>query len=222
MTMDFIEFWTICSSNNIVLDKEQIWQLERYHNEMIYWNEKVNLISRKDEQNFLEKHILHSLTVLKYFEFPSKTRMLDVGTGGGLPGIPLAIAKPDIQAILVDSIAKKIKVTDMFAKHTGLKTIRTIATRVEEMQGSGQFNNYFDVIVSRAVAKIPSVISWVNKMIKSNGVLILWKGGEIDEEIESVYKQFKNIKIDIIDINMLGAEYFMTDHKKLVFCRGVN
>ena len=222
MTMDFIEFWTICSSNNIVLDKEQIWQLERYHNEMIYWNEKVNLISRKDEQNFLEKHILHSLTVLKYFEFPSKSRMLDVGTGGGLPGIPLAIAKPDIQAILVDSIAKKIKVTDMFAKHTGLKTIRTMATRVEEMQGSGQFNNYFDVIVSRAVAKIPSVISWVNKMIKSNGVLILWKGGEIDEEIESAYKQFKNIKIDIIDINMLGAEYFMTDHKKLVFCRGVN
>ncbi|MGB9912782.1 MAG: 16S rRNA (guanine(527)-N(7))-methyltransferase RsmG, partial [Candidatus Kapaibacteriota bacterium] len=119
--MELTEFWTILSANGIILEVEQLKQIERFVKELTYWNDKINLISRKDIDNILENHILHSLSILKYVEIPQKANTLDVGTGGGLPGIPLKIARPDINMILIDSIAKKIKITDMLAKHTGLR-----------------------------------------------------------------------------------------------------
>jgi 16S rRNA (guanine527-N7)-methyltransferase len=150
---------------------------------------------------------------------PFKARVLDIGTGGGFPGLPLAIARPDIYATLIDSISKKIKITDMFAKHTGIKSIKTMATRAEEMQGSGKYDKQFDVIVSRAVAKIPSIISWVIRMIKPGGTIILWKGGDISEEIESALMQFKKLEIKVQGIDLLGVDYFKNEDKKLVFCK---
>ena len=97
-----LDFWTTCSANDIVLEKEQVDALKRYHDELIYWNAKVNMISRKDEDNVWDRHILHSLAILKYVTIRPKARVLDVGTGGGLPGIPIKIARPDLKMLLVD------------------------------------------------------------------------------------------------------------------------
>lgn len=217
--MDFIEFWTICSSNGIVLSKEQIFQFERYYNEMTYWNQKVNLISRKDEENFLEKHILHSLTLLKYYEIPHKARMLDVGTGGGLPGIPLTIARPDVYTTLIDSIGKKMKITEMFAKHTGIKSMKTVTGRVEELIRNRQYAHSFDLVVSRGVAKISEIAQWVYRLMKPEGVIALFKGGDLSEEIETAKQLFNNMDVMVIDIDILGAPWFKEDEKKLVICR---
>ena len=150
--MDIVEFWTICSANGIVLSKEQIRQIERYRDELVYWNEKVNLISRKDVENVLENHILHSLSVLKYVNLPLKSRCLDLGTGGGLPGIPVSIANPEARMLLVDSIGKKIKITDMLAKHTGNKYIKAMNARVEDLANKKEYNSYFDFVFAGEIS----------------------------------------------------------------------
>ncbi|MCX7736007.1 MAG: 16S rRNA (guanine(527)-N(7))-methyltransferase RsmG [Candidatus Kapabacteria bacterium] len=217
--MDFVKFWTVCSLNGILLDEEQMVLIERYSNELLYWNKKVNLISRKDEENLLERHILHSLTPLKYISFKEKAYCLDVGTGGGLPGIPLKIARPDLKFTLIDSISKKIKMTEMFAKHTELKDIKAIAIRAEDYEKSNNNIKRFDYIFSRAVAKTDLVISWVRNIIKKDGLIVLYKGGNLDEEIEIAKRRFKDVDINVISINMNGSSWFSDEDKKLLVCK---
>ena len=214
--MDLVEFWTVCSTNGIVLEKEQLWQIERYVNELKYWNEKVNLISRKDEDNILNSHILHSLSCIKYVHFPVRSRILDVGTGGGLPGIPIAIANPESKVTMVDSIAKKIKITDMLAKHTGIRTIRTVNSRAEDLVKNVQFQNYFDFILSRAVAPMSTIVEWTDGIVKKKHKFIFYKGGDITDEINEIKKNMKDIKIIVKQISMIGADYFERDDKKIV------
>jgi len=157
--MDLTEFWTIASGNGIVLDKEQLERIERFAKELVYWNKQVNLISRKDEENVLENHILHSISLLKYLEIPPKSRCLDIGTGGGLPGIPIAIATGNISMLLIDSIAKKIKITNMLAKHTGLRNIEAICMRVENLAQNDKYLEHFDFVFARAVTKISDLLT---------------------------------------------------------------
>ncbi len=217
--MDYLEFWTICSANNIVLSKKQVDNIERYVNELIYWNEKVNLISRKDKENVLVKHILHSLAPLKYLDFKPKARVLDVGTGGGLPGIPLKIARPDIFITLVDSIKKKMKIVEMFASHTGERDITVIASRAENLYKIKGLEKKFDVIVSRAVASTSNILSWTRKLRKDNSIYILYKGGDLSEEIKQAKKENKNIDISVIDIDFIGVPEFKANEKKLLICK---
>ena len=167
--MEYTEFWTILSANNIVLNVGQIEQFKRYEKELLYWNEKINLISRQDEQNVLEKHFLHCLSILKYIEFPKKARCLDIGTGGGFPGLPLKIAEPEIYMTLADSIRKKLKTTEMFAKHTGLRNIECKLGRVEDLARDKKYNQYFDIICSRAVAQTVKLIDWSLPLLKNMG-----------------------------------------------------
>ncbi|MCX7879635.1 MAG: 16S rRNA (guanine(527)-N(7))-methyltransferase RsmG [Ignavibacteria bacterium] len=212
------EFWTILSANGIILDEQQLRSIERYEKELSYWNEKVNLISRKDSNNILENHILHSLTILKYVSLPHKARAIDVGTGGGLPGIPLKIARPDVFMTLIDSISKKIKITSFLAKHTGLRNIDAICMRAEDF--AKDKNNYakFDVVFARAVAKIGTVASWVKNLLKSEGKMVFLKGGDLTEEIRSANKLFKNLKFEEHLIDLVGYEKFKKDEKKIVVC----
>ncbi|OGU56068.1 MAG: 16S rRNA (guanine(527)-N(7))-methyltransferase RsmG [Ignavibacteria bacterium GWF2_33_9] len=214
--MNFTEFWTICSTNNIFLDDEQLDNLNRFYNEMTYWNEKVNMISRRDIENLLENHILHSLSILKFFNFPAKAKVLDVGTGGGFPGTPLKIAKPDIYLTLVDSISKKLKIADMLAKHTGLRNIESYAMRVEELKNQKKFINFFDVIVTRAVATTDKIYTWTKDLLKDNGKIILWKGGNLDEEIANLLKINSKLKVQIVPIDLFGFDYYLKEDKKFV------
>ncbi|MBT8394588.1 MAG: 16S rRNA (guanine(527)-N(7))-methyltransferase RsmG [Flavobacteriaceae bacterium] len=173
------------------------------------WNVKINVVSRKDIDELYLRHVLHSLAIAKIIEFKNGCHILDVGTGGGFPGIPLAILFPDCQFHLVDSIAKKIKVVDEVKVGLGLTNVTTSYSRVEDITGR------FDFIVSRAVAAMPTFVHWVKgKIAKSskhqlkNGILYL-KGGDLSEEL----KGYKNAKVYNIT-DFFDEDFFET--KKIV------
>jgi len=145
------------------------------------WNEKINVISRKDINNFYEHHALHSLAIATQFEFKKGTEIIDLGCGGGFPGVPLAIFFPETQFHLVDSINKKLKVANEIATAIGLQNITTQHTRAEEIK-----NRKFDLVVSRAVAPLKDLWFWSKPLLKKGGSpngLICLKGGDLTTEI---------------------------------------
>ncbi len=160
----------------------QFRQLEGLYKE---WNEKINVISRKDIDSLYERHVLHSLAIAALCNFDDGAEVVDIGTGGGFPGIPLAIFFPKVKFLLADSIGKKIKVVQEVAAATGLKNVTTVHGRVEEIKG-----RTFDFAVSRAVAPLGDLWKWINPVIRSgqksdelpNGLVCL-KGGDLTKEI---------------------------------------
>lgn len=167
------------------VQKEQFHQLNSLYHD---WNEKINVISRKDIDALYTKHVLHSLGIAKIQSFEPGTFVLDVGTGGGFPGIPLAILFPETRFYLIDVIAKKIKVVQAVADALGLKNVKAEQIRAENVKGD------FDFIVSRAVTNMPDFVSWVKTKIKKqhkhelkNGILYL-KGGDLTEELKDFPK----------------------------------
>jgi 16S rRNA (guanine527-N7)-methyltransferase len=216
--MTNIDCWTACSANNIVLSKEQVFALERYVGDLCVWNQQVNMISRKDEHNVWEKHILHSLCLLKYVQFKPKARVLDVGTGGGLPGIPLKIARPDLRVTLVDSIRKKAQMTKMFAEHTMMKDINVLHGRVEELVSSHGFAQHFDVIVSRAVAPVSELVAWTRTALAVGGVFAFLKGGDLTQEVGEAKTMFRGLNVNEQSISLFGVPSFHLDNKKVVTC----
>ncbi|WP_418508457.1 16S rRNA (guanine(527)-N(7))-methyltransferase RsmG [Corallibacter sp.] len=162
-------------------------QIEKFKKlESLYqdWNLKINVVSRKDIDELYLRHVLHSLAIAKVMPFNPGAKIMDVGTGGGFPGVPLAILYPDCSFHLVDSIAKKLKVVNEVVEGLGLTNVKTTHTRVEEI------NETYDFIVSRAVAAMPTFVNWVKgKVAKKqnhelkNGILYL-KGGDLSEELQ--------------------------------------
>ncbi|MGI9532129.1 16S rRNA (guanine(527)-N(7))-methyltransferase RsmG [Lutimonas sp.] len=164
-----------------VLQLKQFSELQDLYTD---WNAKINVISRKDIEALDVKHVLHSLGIAKVQPFLPSSKVLDVGTGGGFPGIPLAIMFPETDFVLVDSIGKKIKVVQAVADSLGLTNVKAIHTRAENVQGE------FDFVVSRAVTKMDDFVVWVKKKIAKksrhelrNGILYL-KGGDLTEELK--------------------------------------
>lgn len=189
-------------------------QIEQYTQLMdlyTHWNSQINVISRKDIDLLYERHVLHSLGIAKVTQFAPGSKIMDVGTGGGFPGIPLAIMFPEVDFLLVDSIGKKIKVVNEVAAGLGLKNVRTTHERAEKI------NEQFDFIVSRAVTEFPEFYNWIrNKVSKKNknefenGILYL-KGGDLKEELKS----FRN-RILLFELkNYFEEEFF--DTKKVVY-----
>jgi len=175
------------------------------------WNSRINLISRKDFDNFYIHHVLHSLAVAKFIEFAGGSRILDVGTGGGFPGVPLAIMFPDSRFILLDSIDKKLKVILSVAAESRLTNIMTIRKRIEAEKGR------YDFIVGRAVTRFPEFVRLTRKNIEPfnrnkirNGIIYL-KGGDLSAELGSFTKkaEIRNIK------DFFSEPYFET--KKIVY-----
>lgn len=190
--------------------KEQFSQLEGIYNE---WNAQINVISRKDTDNFYERHVLHSLAIAKVIEFTDGSKILDVGTGGGFPGIPLAILFPKCNFLLVDSIGKKIKVVKEVSEALGLKNVSARHVRSEEIK------DQFDFIVSRAVTAMPKFIAWTkgqflkkNNNSLKNGILYL-KGGDLSEEMATVKKAVQYFNLS----DFYTEEFFET--KKVVYVR---
>lgn len=217
--MEPLEFWTICNSNGILLSHEQVDRFERFHKELLYWNEKVNLISRKDMDNIWEHHFLHSLSIVKADLIPAKAKCMDIGTGGGFPGIPVGIAREDCKITLVDSIAKKMKLTSMFAAHTGLRSLTAITTRMEDLSTDKQFKGTYDIIMARAVAPIEKLVNWTLPLLKPQGFYILLKGGDLSQEILQAKESIKGIEIQELPIIWKGIDWFTTEEKKIIVCR---
>lgn len=214
--MDFTEFWTICSLNGIILDETMSRNIQRFQQELTYWNERVNLISRQDAKNILEKHILHSLVILKYEKISYKARVIDVGCGAGFPGTILKIARPDIYLTLVDSIVKKLKIAKMLANHTSLRNINAIAKRVEDLAKESNYLGKYDYVVSRAVASTDKLVQWSLNLLKQNGKFILLKGGNLEQEIKDTKKYFPKLIIKEIPIDLIGFDYFKEEDKKVL------
>jgi 16S rRNA (guanine527-N7)-methyltransferase len=189
------------------LQKDQLSKLESFY---IYWNQRVNLISRQDIDSLWVKHVLHSLAIAKVFRFPSGTRILDIGTGGGFPGIPLAIAFPECHFHLIDSIGKKVNVVNHAIAEFGLQNVVAKQIRAEQAEGR------FDFVVTRAVAPLQELINWTGKKIipgSSGGIhhgLIALKGGELEDEIKPFQK-----RTEIWDLSNLFEEPFF-ETKKMI------
>lgn len=174
------------------------------------WNSKINVISRKDMEHFYEHHVLHSLAIAKTVQFKSMCEILDVGTGGGFPGIPLAIMFPDARFTLVDSIGKKIKVVNDVISQLGLTNTKAMQARAEEVDGE------FDFVVSRAVTTLSEFVPWVKGKISKtqyhhlhNGIIYL-KGGDLEQELAPFRK-----KVHVWDISdYFTEEWFQT--KKVI------
>lgn len=175
------------------------------------WNEKINVISRKDMEHFYEKHVLHSLGIAKVMEFKPGTKVLDIGTGGGFPGIPLAILFPQTHFHLVDSIGKKITVVKDVAKQLKLSNVEAQQTRAEDLV------RRYDFIISRAVTRFANFLPWVKGKFKredfnefQNGIFLL-KGGDVDEEMEERQLSYVSYHLD----DYFTEEFFET--KKVVY-----
>ncbi len=187
--------------------KDKIYQLETLYS---YWNEKVNLVSRRDMDDFLLHHVIHSLSILKVIRFVPGTRILDAGTGGGFPGIPLAVAFPECSFMLVDSTRKKITAVSDIIEKLRLNNAEAIWTRVEDIKEK------FDFVISRAVATFPELVKWTAKRINDlstnklpNGLIAL-KGGNLSEEL----KNYPKCRIYYLS-EFFNEEYFA--EKKIVY-----
>lgn len=194
--------------NLSVIQIQQFEQLKALYED---WNSKINVISRKDMEQFYVHHVLHSLTIAKVIQFKMETRVLDVGTGGGFPLIPLAILFPQVKFFAVDSIGKKIMVVNAIADELNLKNIRATHQRAEEVDGQ------FDFIISRAVTRSERFISWVEGKIKStsfnelkNGFIFL-KGGDLEQELEEVKREYSSFNIS----SFFSDPFFET--KKVIY-----
>lgn len=190
--------------------KQQYQQLPELYN---FWNSQINVISRKDIDLLFERHVLHSLGIAKVMPFLPGERVLDVGTGGGFPGIPLAILFPETQFYLVDSIGKKIKVVNEVAKAIGLKNLKAEHIRAEQVAGK------FDFVISRAVTQLKDFYPWVkdkfnkdSKNTLSNGILYL-KGGDLEKEIAESGLTVRQFQLK----NYFEEEFF--DTKQVIYVK---
>ncbi|HYI77322.1 MAG TPA: 16S rRNA (guanine(527)-N(7))-methyltransferase RsmG [Chryseolinea sp.] len=188
--------------------KNQYQKLQGLYKE---WNNKINVISRKDIDNLYVNHVLHSMGIARAVSFKAGSLILDVGTGGGFPGIPLAILFPEVQFHLVDSIGKKITVVKNVADALGLKNVTAEQVRAEQLKAE------YDFIISRAVTRLKEFYSWIHKRIKKrsshelfNGILYL-KGGDLDEELAELKKPYQIFELS----DYFNEEFFET--KKIVY-----
>ena len=189
------------------LNDLQQQQLQQLHSLYADWNQKINVISRKDIDALYERHVLHALGIAKVLSFAPNARILDVGTGGGFPGIPLAILFPKTDFYLVDSIQKKIGVVNAVAAAVGLKNVKATHQRAEEV------NEKFDFVVSRAVTQMPRFVEWVQNKISStqqhdlaNGILAL-KGGDLTEELRAYPKAIRYPLADYFQEEFFATKY---------------
>jgi 16S rRNA (guanine527-N7)-methyltransferase len=198
------------------LTDHQTEQFKLLYDLYVDWNSKINVVSRKDIESLYEKHVLHSLAIAKYIQFEKGTKILDIGTGGGFPGIPLAILFPDTEFTLCDSVAKKIKVAEEISKGIGLNNTDFVVGRVENLKEE------FHFILSRAVAPMETLYRWTQDYIaedcfnsKLNGYLLL-KGGDLKEEIKELKRLNAKLHVQTADLNtFFEGEFFET--KQLVY-----
>lgn len=188
---------------------KQLGGLEPLYRE---WNEKINVISRKDIDSLYERHVLHSLSIAAAFEFAPGSRIIDIGTGGGFPGIPLAIFFPEVQFLLADSIAKKLKVVEAVAAGVGLTNVTTRHTRAEEIK-----DQKFDFAVSRAVAPLKELWKWSRPLLKTKAAegnqspgLICLKGGDLAAEIHESGTRPRIMEVaEIFDLEFFREKYLL-------------
>ncbi|MDD8017132.1 MAG: 16S rRNA (guanine(527)-N(7))-methyltransferase RsmG [Bacteroidota bacterium] len=225
--------YTIAKKNGLLITDIQLAALYTYKTLLLDWNQKINLVSRKDVENAWKNHIAFSLTMLFKIEFLDTIKILDLGTGGGFPGIPLSMMLPHCSFLLLDSTQKKVAAVQAMIDDLKLPNANTVWGRAEELNRNDKYRNSFDAIVARSVSNLSNLLEWgmpfltrVNRGIKKNLIpekigittpsLITFKGGETEEEEIVAKKKFPNVKLQIIPLTFHGSEEFENHDKKLV------
>lgn len=211
------------------VQRERLSQFVAY---VLEWNKKINLLSRKDEENIWFSHILHSLTPLMYIDWRPRWKVLDLGTGGGFPGVPLAILMEDVGFTLVDSTQKKINALRDIVSRVGIGNVELIGSRAEDLSKRKEHAGQYDVVVARAVASLVELVGWSQPFLKkekflltgerstkrlmTRPFLLAMKGGDLDDEIHKTEVKRGVDLIDVIDIVFDGSVEIGLEEKKLV------
>ena len=192
--------------------------LRGYAGLLLDWNSRINLISRKDQEQLWRNHILHSLAAIVHLKLPVTGSITDIGSGGGLPGIPLAIMLPGTQFLLTDSVGKKIRAVEEMAEVLGLKNVSTILGRVEDDAVLRRIAGKADVVTARAVTRLEALVRWSRALLRTQGErrLVVWKGGDLREEITEARRNPVLSDIREIRIDIPGEPMFVAEEKKLL------
>lgn len=211
-------FEQICLSNEIGCTSQQLDLIARYVQFLLQYNSKINLISRKDEEEIWRNHILHSVSILTQFNLQNGSRYFDLGTGGGLPGIPLAILHPESHFVLCDSIKKKIEAVEEMRQLLKLNNVETIAERAEELNMESSTKK-FDAVFARAITDLKTLCRYAHPLLSKRGekILIAWKGGELTKEIQDARRIKSVSSIDQKSISLISEPYFEEQQKYFVF-----
>jgi 16S rRNA (guanine527-N7)-methyltransferase len=234
MTPDLL-LRSICNKNFFEINEQHLYKLKRYVARLLMWNQKVNLISRQDKKNIWTQHILASISFLFRFEIEKQSSVVDLGTGGGLPGIPISILRPDLRLVLIDSIQKKVRAIQDIIKDLELNNVTTLCGRAEELNRKKHLQNKFDYVVARAVSSSKDVLLWSKPFLKTDkkdpqaivvsennrkliprGSIILLKGGDINREIDETRAQHNPKSIQAFPIVINGIDPAQLFDKKII------
>jgi 16S rRNA (guanine527-N7)-methyltransferase len=226
-------FREICIKNGLTPTNGQLEQLDYYVVLLLEWNKKINIISRKDEENVWTYHILHSISPLFRIEIKQSSAIVDIGTGGGLPGIPIKILRPDLSLLCIDSTGKKINAVSQMISDIKLTNIHALWGRAEELGLQPEYTGKFDFAIARAVAPLKDLLYWSRVFLKSINqnkidakanikslldpnppALIAFKGGDLSEEIESAKRKYPQINVQSIDLTFNESEHLIASDKK--------
>ncbi|MDP2883735.1 MAG: 16S rRNA (guanine(527)-N(7))-methyltransferase RsmG [Ignavibacteria bacterium] len=241
--MDTLWFGTTCAQNGLHLNSKQLATLGAFAALLLGWNKKINLISRRDEENIWTSHLLHCLSLLFKVNLPAGSTVLDLGTGGGLPGIPLKIVRPDLRLTLLDSTQKKINAVKDMVSALGLQETKAVWGRAEDVGKKKEHNRDYDVVVARAVASLDDLVRWSGPFLKPEAAtastlpafgidearrpinkptLIAFKGGDLEGEIRRIKNQPQVRNISVIDLTLKGSHQPEGGEKKIVLVELAN
>ena len=198
------------------LTEHQNTILEKYMEGILAWNEKVNLTNITDPAEFRIKHIADSLVCVDFPEFEDAETVIDVGTGGGFPGIPLAVSAPEKHFVLLDSLKKRLKIIDELAGELGIGNIETVHNRAEDAAKSKEHREKYDLCVSRAVSNLATLAEYCLPFIRVGGYLLAYKGPGAEEEVKEAAKALKILGGSLVDIRETSMEEYGLDHRILV------
>jgi 16S rRNA (guanine527-N7)-methyltransferase len=225
-------FQSLCALNQLFVNEAQVQQIEEYVRLLLRWNQKVNLISRKDEENVWERHILHCASLLFNVSISSTARVIDLGTGGGLPGVPIKILVPTLSVVLVDSVKKKSQAVANIVDQLSLTNVNVECIRAEQLGTRSGFHNEFDYVITRGVAELNKLALWSFSLLKLRRTelvsatrsdtaaikppaLIAMKGGDLGKEIRGAKRSPHVRDIEILDLKVKGLEQVHNPDRKV-------
>ena len=200
----------------IQLTEEQKSKLDKYMEGILSWNEKVNLTNITDPDEFRVKHTLDSLVCLDFPEYVEAKSVIDVGTGGGFPGIPLAVCSPEKEFLLLDSLNKRLKIIGSLTEELGIKNVSLLHSRAEDACGRKEYRENFDACVSRAVSNLSTLSEYCLPFIRREGYLLAYKGPECERELKDAFRALKILGGEAVDIRDTEMKEYGLEHKILV------
>lgn len=234
--MSFEEFIEICRLNGLEIGEDKVSLLQNYVNLLLEWNERVNLISR-EETDIWGRHILHCISPLFKIEIEPNSLVLDLGTGGGLPGIPWAILNENVKFVLLDGTRKKVEAVSDILKKLGLGNVKAVWGRAEEISKLEEYRGKFDYVICRAVGQLKKIVKWSVEFLNPqnfskkflekidqrsylhSGSLIAFKGGDIESEVKVAIKTGLVVNVEILELNFQGFEKVNFKDKKVVLMK---